>query len=181
MVAMAKEHGLKIYFLDDTEVAGVLQPPDRERRATDALPRPSLVTCPTTRIINALLLWAADREPEDLVKELGPYLGAPSRGIWDEVLALPRRSSESPDASVSAAGRVGATGGDTRKSTMGDWRYSLEGPMAITPSSPSEESSAAARPRNASPRKSRVFRSRSATPTIEPGKGEGDARGKASS
>ena len=82
---MAKDAGLKIYFRTTPKLRGLYNRLTGELRATDAISSKRGYTS-NDAIINALLMWAAEREPEELARELGPYL-AHFEGVWDEVLA----------------------------------------------------------------------------------------------
>lgn len=176
MVAMAKEHGLKIYFRTTPKLRGFYNRLTGALRATDALSSKPGYTS-NDAIINALLLWAADRDPEDLVKELGPHL-ALFEGIWDEVLAS-QTELESPDASVVPQAEPtppAAPHGDQQWVT-GGIRQRTDGDNAkfTQKNRPSRET-----PKRM-PKDAPGISESSSTPTTEPGKGRGGRKGKASS
>ncbi|WP_254053232.1 hypothetical protein [Singulisphaera sp. GP187] len=79
-------------------------------RATDALSSKKGYTS-NDAIINALLLWAADRDPDDLAEDLGPHL-THFEDVWDEVLAS-QTTSEPPgtEPESEAEPRLGASSG----------------------------------------------------------------------
>jgi hypothetical protein len=85
MTTMAKDVGLKIYFRTTPKLRGVYNRLTGALRATDAISSKKGYTS-NDAIINALLLWAAARDPEDLARDLGSYIEH-FEGIWDEVLA----------------------------------------------------------------------------------------------
>jgi len=95
---MAKDAGLKIYFRTTPKLRGCYNRLTGAIRATEVIASKKGYTS-NDAIINALLLWAADRDPEALAHELGSYL-AHFEAIWDEVLA--QQGAARSDAAVSA-------------------------------------------------------------------------------
>lgn len=111
MVTMAKDAGLKIYFRTTPKLRGFYNRLTGALRATDTLSSKKGYTS-NDAIINALLLWAAARDPDELARELGSYIEH-FEGVWDEVLAAgpapepagpePEMPSEMPRGKMAAA------------------------------------------------------------------------------
>ncbi|WP_020467197.1 hypothetical protein [Singulisphaera acidiphila] len=126
---MAKDNGLKIYFRTTPKLRGFYNRLTGALRATDTLASKPGYTS-NDAIINALLLWAADRDPDDLARELDPHIRH-FEGIWDEVLAAqatsePPEPPAEPNPPVQGTASVGSTGdpqwvtGSIRQRTDGD-------------------------------------------------------------
>lgn len=131
MATMAKDHGLKIYFRTTPKLRGFYGRLTGALRATDALSSKPGYTS-NDAIINALLLWAADRDPDDLAEELGPHI-THFEGIWDEVLAS-QAGTEPPESQVapkpSASAGAGAGGSEDQQWVTGSIRQRTDGDNA---------------------------------------------------
>ncbi|WP_406699213.1 hypothetical protein V5E97_10085 [Singulisphaera sp. Ch08] len=118
---MAKDHGLKIYFRTTPKLRGFYNRLTGALRATDELSSKKGYTS-NDAIINALLLWAADRDPDDLARELAPHI-AHFEEIWDEVLAsqsTPEPPEPKPVASTGSSEDPQWVTGSIRQRTDGD-------------------------------------------------------------
>jgi|GEM_PF-2965237 len=85
MVVMAKEVGLKIYFRTTPKLRGFYNRLTGTLRATEVISSKKGYTS-NDAIINALLLWAAERDPEELARTLQGHI-EDFEGTWGELLA----------------------------------------------------------------------------------------------
>src|SRR4051812_42059505 len=84
MIDMATRASLKLYYRTTPHFRGLQELLKGKLRASKALSTKVRHTS-SDALINAILLWAADHDPEILAKELVPYL-ARFKEVWDEVL-----------------------------------------------------------------------------------------------
>jgi hypothetical protein len=114
MIAMAKDKGLKVYYRTTPKLRGSHELLMGALRATDTYASRKKSTSKDA-LINALLLWAIDRDPDELAKELEPYV-VRFKVIWDEVLAADEPSDGAPNADAIGAkvGRKPRSGNKTK-------------------------------------------------------------------
>ena len=127
MATMAKDNGLKIYFRTTPKLRGFYNRLTGALRATDVLSSKTGYTS-NDAIINALLLWAADRDPDDLAQELGPHI-THFEGIWDEVLAS-QATPEPPESQAEPKPAASAGSSEDQQWVTGSIRQRTDGDNA---------------------------------------------------